>query len=50
MEYLICLCTLHYNRSDRAEAMWTLEASSHSVLIKKINKGILTSSNEMKIY
>lgn len=50
MGYLICLCTLHYNKSDIAEAMWTLEASSGSVLIEKFNKGILTSSNDMKVY
>lgn len=50
MGYLICLCTLHYNKSDRAEAMWILEASPRSVLIEKFNKGILTSSNEMKVY
>lgn len=50
MGYLICLCTLHYYRSDIAGAMWTLEASSHSVLIEKFNKGILTSSNEIKVY
>lgn len=30
--------------------MWTLEASSGSVLIEKFNKGILTSSNDMKVY
>lgn len=30
--------------------MWTLEAPSHSVLIEKFNKGILTSSDEMKAY
>lgn len=50
MGYLMCLCTLHYNKSDIAEGMWTLEASPHSVLIKKFDKGILTSSNEMKVY
>lgn len=30
--------------------MWILEASSHSVLIEKFNKGILTFHNEMKVY
>lgn len=30
--------------------MWILEAPSHSVLIEKFNKGVLTFSNEMEVY
>lgn len=30
--------------------MWILEASTHSVLIEKFNKGTLTFNNEMKVY